>query len=70
MCPDIISHFNKSGCVSESMGIDRKTTIAFPFHAGSDVNLWEWRTFYLVKAKNSPAFLTFQVMIVIHNRQI
>lgn len=70
MWPDIRSYFSKSGCVFQSMGGDRKTTIAFPFHVGSDRNLCGQRAFYAVKAKNVPTFLTFQVMTVIHNCQL
>lgn len=41
MWPDVRSYFSRSGYVFQLMGVDRKTTIAFPFHAGSDVNLRE-----------------------------
>lgn len=45
MWPDIRSPFTKSGCVSQQMGRDRKTKIAFPPYASSDVNLWGLKSF-------------------------
>lgn len=74
MWPDIRSYFSKSGCVFQSMGGGRKTTIAFPFHAGSDVNLCRQRAFYVVKAKQRyPHFSPFklgQSVTTVNNKDV
>ena len=51
MGSDIRSYFSKSGCVFQPTGVGRRTTTAFSFHAGSDVNLWGWRALDEIKLK-------------------
>lgn len=55
------SYFNKSGCAFPPMGVDRKTTVVFSFHAGSDVNLWGQRGFYSIKLKTYLYFSAFKL---------